>query len=111
MTLSGLLLWQGAFWGLTCGLLIGFLQMAFVLAYGPQTCSVKSKCPPIVCGMHYLYFAILLFLVSLFTILGISFFTDPIPDKHVSAAVTLLCGPTSIPGSGHLAPPTLEKSG
>lgn len=88
-TLSGLLVWQGAFWGLTCGLLIGFLQMVLVFAYGPQTCSVNSKCPPIICSVHYLYFAVLLFLVSLFTILGISLFTDPIPDKHVSAAATV----------------------
>lgn len=61
--------------------------MVSEFAYGPRTCSENNKCPPIICGVHYLYFAIFLFVVSLFTILGISLFTDPIPDKHVSAAL------------------------
>lgn len=87
MTLLGLLLWQGAFWGLTGGLLIGFSRMLSEFAYGPWSCGANSKCPLIICGMHYLYFAVILFIVSLFTILGISLFTDPVPDKHVSAVV------------------------
>ncbi|XP_045675757.1 sodium/glucose cotransporter 1-like [Phyllostomus hastatus] len=75
---------QGAFWGLIGGLLIGFVRMVSEFVQGPQTCaSDNSKCPPIICRVHYLYFAILLFLVSLFTMLGISLFTDPIPDKHL----------------------------
>ncbi|XP_036132600.1 sodium/glucose cotransporter 1-like [Molossus molossus] len=74
---------QGAFWGLTGGLLIGIVRMVSEFAYGPRTCSENNKCPPIICGVHHLYFAILLFAVSLFTILGISLFTDPIPDKHL----------------------------
>lgn len=85
MTL-GLLLPQGAFWGLIGGLLIGFIRMVSELAYGRQTCSADNKCPPIICGVHYLYFAIILFVISLLTILGISLLTDPIPDKHVSPA-------------------------
>lgn len=60
--------------------------MVSEFAYGRQTCSSDSKCPPIICGVHYLYFAIFLFIVSLLTILGISLLTDPIPDKHVSPA-------------------------
>ncbi|XP_030191696.1 sodium/glucose cotransporter 1-like [Lynx canadensis] len=74
---------KGAFWGLTGGLLIGFSRMLSEFAYGPWSCGANSKCPLIICGMHYLYFAVILFIVSLFTILGISLFTDPIPDKHL----------------------------
>ncbi|KAK1328275.1 hypothetical protein QTO34_011848 [Cnephaeus nilssonii] len=74
---------QGAFWGLIGGLVIGFIRMVSEFAYGRQTCSANSKCPPIICGVHYLYFAIFLFIVSLLTIMGISLLTDPIPDKHL----------------------------
>uniref|UniRef100_A0A8C9JDR0 Sodium/glucose cotransporter 1-like n=1 Tax=Panthera tigris altaica TaxID=74533 RepID=A0A8C9JDR0_PANTA len=74
---------KGAFWGLTGGLLIGFSRMLSEFAYGPWSCGANSKCPLIICGMHYLYFAVILFIVSLFTILGISLFTDPVPDKHL----------------------------
>ncbi|XP_036923333.1 sodium/glucose cotransporter 1-like [Sturnira hondurensis] len=74
---------QGAFWGLIGGLLTGFIRMVSEFVQGPQTCSANSKCPPIICSVHYLYFATLLFLLSLFTMLGISLFTDPIPDKHL----------------------------
>lgn len=66
--------------------MIGFIRMVSEFAYGRQTCSANSKCPPIICGVHYLYFAIFLFIVSLLTIMGISLLTDPIPDKHVSPA-------------------------
>ncbi|XP_006768835.1 PREDICTED: sodium/glucose cotransporter 1 [Myotis davidii] len=74
---------QGAFWGLIGGLLIGFIRMVSEFAYGRHTCSADNKCPPIICGVHYLYFAIILFVISLLTILGISLLTDPIPDKHL----------------------------
>ncbi|XP_058388235.1 sodium/glucose cotransporter 1-like [Diceros bicornis minor] len=74
---------QGAFWGLTGGLLLGFFRMMLEFVYGPWSCPANSKCPLVICSMHYLYFAIILFVVSLFTMLGISLFTDPIPDKHL----------------------------
>lgn len=74
---------QGAFWGLAGGLLIGFLRMVSMTVYGPQSCSANNKCPPIICDVPFLYFAIFLFIVSLLTMLGISVFTDPIPDEHV----------------------------
>uniref|UniRef100_A0A671FFD6 Solute carrier family 5 member 1 n=1 Tax=Rhinolophus ferrumequinum TaxID=59479 RepID=A0A671FFD6_RHIFE len=73
---------QGAFWGLTGGLLIGSLRVVSMIAYGPQSCSA-NKCPPIICNVHFLYFAIFLFVASLLAMLGISVYTDPIPDKHL----------------------------
>ncbi|XP_019565915.2 sodium/glucose cotransporter 1 isoform X3 [Rhinolophus sinicus] len=74
---------QGAFWGLAGGLLIGFLRMVSMTVYGPQSCSANNKCPPIICDVPFLYFAIFLFIVSLLTMLGISVLTDPIPDEHL----------------------------
>lgn len=63
----------------------------------------------IICSIQYLYFAIFLFIVSLFTILGISLFTDPILDKHVSAAIRMVRGQPIVPHPSEL--PALEKSG
>uniref|UniRef100_A0A8B9YQW0 Sodium/glucose cotransporter 1-like n=1 Tax=Bos mutus grunniens TaxID=30521 RepID=A0A8B9YQW0_BOSMU len=74
---------QGAFWGLASGLVIGSCRMLSEFAYGPWSCSVNRKCPRIICGVHYLYFAMILFTISLITVLGISMFTVPIPDKHL----------------------------
>ncbi|XP_066111117.1 sodium/glucose cotransporter 1-like [Saccopteryx bilineata] len=74
---------QGAFWGLIVGLVIGFIRMVSEFAYGPDSCSERNKCPLIICGVHYLYFATLLFVISFFSILGISLLTEPIPDKHL----------------------------
>ncbi|KAF4011531.1 hypothetical protein G4228_003577 [Cervus hanglu yarkandensis] len=74
---------QGAFWGLASGLVIGSCRMVSEFAYGPWTCSMNRKCPRIICGVHYLYFAMILFAISLVTVLGVSMFTVPIPDKHL----------------------------
>ncbi|XP_044786553.1 sodium/glucose cotransporter 1 isoform X4 [Bubalus bubalis] len=74
---------QGAFWGLASGLAIGSCRMLSEFAYGPWSCSVNRKCPRIICGVHYLYFAMILFTISLVTVLGVSMFTVPIPDKHL----------------------------
>lgn len=53
-------------------------------AYGTGTCLAASDCPEIICGVHYMYFAIILFGVSTVIIVGISLLTKPIPDIHVS---------------------------
>uniref|UniRef100_A0A671FCA1 Solute carrier family 5 member 4 n=1 Tax=Rhinolophus ferrumequinum TaxID=59479 RepID=A0A671FCA1_RHIFE len=75
---------QGAFWGLMTGLVIGLIRMTAEFAYGTGSCLAASDCPKIICGVHYLYFAIILFFVSITVILGISLLTKPIPDVHVS---------------------------
>lgn len=47
--------------------------------YGRGVCLWNGSC-----GVHYLYFALILFFVSILIILGISLLTKPIPDVHVS---------------------------
>nr|BAC28332.1 unnamed protein product [Mus musculus] len=74
---------QGAFWGLILGFLIGISRMITEFAYGTGSCMEPSNCPKIICGVHYLYFAIILFVISVITILIISFLTKPIPDVHL----------------------------
>ncbi|KAL1771293.1 low affinity sodium-glucose cotransporter [Sigmodon hispidus] len=75
---------QGAFWGLMVGLVIGLIRMIAEFIYGTGSCLAPSDCPTIICGVHYMYFAIILFSVSVLVILGISYLTKPIPDVHVA---------------------------
>ncbi|XP_042522209.1 solute carrier family 5 member 4 [Dipodomys spectabilis] len=74
---------QGAFWGLMVGLVMGLIRMIAEFSYGTGTCLAASNCPKIICGVHYLYFAILIFSVSVLVILGVSLLTRPIPDIHL----------------------------
>ncbi|XP_036593907.1 sodium/glucose cotransporter 1 isoform X1 [Trichosurus vulpecula] len=73
----------GAFWGLIVGLLVGLSRMITEFAYGTGSCMEPSNCPTIICGVHYLYFAIILFVVSIIVILAVSLLTKPIPDVHL----------------------------
>nr|XP_035126614.1 solute carrier family 5 member 4 isoform X3 [Callithrix jacchus] len=74
---------QGAFWGLMVGLVMGLIRMITEFAYGTGSCLAASNCPKIICGVHYLYFSIILFFGSTLVILGISLLTKPIPDVHL----------------------------
>ncbi|XP_037672880.1 solute carrier family 5 member 4-like [Choloepus didactylus] len=74
---------QGAFWGLITGLIVGLVRMIAEFAYGTGNCLTASACPKIICGVHYLYFAIILFFMSILVVLGISLVTKPIPDVHL----------------------------
>ncbi|KAG7251915.1 hypothetical protein CRUP_036073, partial [Coryphaenoides rupestris] len=74
----------GAFYGLVLGMAIGLSRMISEFAFGTGTCAEPSNCPTIICGVHYLYFAIILFSISCILILAISLATKPIADKHPS---------------------------
>ncbi|KAK1328346.1 hypothetical protein QTO34_011919 [Cnephaeus nilssonii] len=74
---------HGAFWGLIIGFLIGVSRMIAEFAYGTGSCMEPSQCPTIICGVHYLYFAIILFAISIIIILLVSLCTKPIPDVHL----------------------------
>ncbi|KAK5612581.1 Sodium/glucose cotransporter 1 [Crenichthys baileyi] len=74
---------SGAFYGLIIGLPIGLSRMITEFAYGTGSCVNPSNCPDIICGVHYLYFGMILFLVSCIIIVGVSLMTKPIDDKHL----------------------------
>ncbi|XP_064424155.1 sodium/glucose cotransporter 1 [Latimeria chalumnae] len=74
---------QGAFWGLIIGLMVGFSRMVSEFAFGTGSCVYPSNCPYIICGIHYLYFALILFGISCIIIVGVSLMTKPIEDKHL----------------------------
>nr|XP_056715172.1 sodium/glucose cotransporter 1 [Euleptes europaea] len=74
---------HGAFWGLVVGLLIGLSRMIAEFAYGTGTCVAPSACPDIICKVHYLYFAMILFVISFILILTVSLLTKPIDEVHL----------------------------
>ncbi|XP_030005035.1 sodium/glucose cotransporter 1 [Sphaeramia orbicularis] len=74
---------SGAFYGLMIGLAIGLSRMIAEFAFGTGSCVAPSNCPTIICGVHYLYFSIILFVISCIVIIGISLMTKPIDDKHL----------------------------
>ncbi|XP_072101147.1 sodium/glucose cotransporter 1 isoform X2 [Mobula birostris] len=74
---------KGAFWGLIFGLAVGLARMIAEFVIGTGNCVTPSMCPVIICGIHYLYFAIILFVVTCLVVLIVSFLTKPIPDKHL----------------------------
>ncbi|XP_032899392.1 LOW QUALITY PROTEIN: sodium/glucose cotransporter 1-like [Amblyraja radiata] len=74
---------KGAFWGLIFGLAMGLSRMIPEFVFGTGSCVSPSNCPLIICGIHYLYFAIILFVTTVLLILTISLLTKPIEDKHL----------------------------
>uniref|UniRef100_A0A4W4GPS0 Sodium/glucose cotransporter 2 n=1 Tax=Electrophorus electricus TaxID=8005 RepID=A0A4W4GPS0_ELEEL len=73
----------GAFWGLMGGLLMGLCRMGPEFYFGSDSCLFPSNCPELICGVHYLYFAVLLFFCTGALVLLVSCCTPPIDDKHV----------------------------
>ncbi|XP_074238160.1 sodium/glucose cotransporter 2 isoform X1 [Saimiri boliviensis] len=78
---------QGAFWGLIGGLLMGLARLIPEFSFGSGSCVQPSACPGFLCGVHYLYFAIVLFLCSGLLTLTVSLCTAPIPRKHLHRLV------------------------
>ncbi|TRY89409.1 hypothetical protein DNTS_010812 [Danionella cerebrum] len=81
---------SGAFWGLMGGLAMGLCRMIPEFAYGSGSCLFPSKCPKLICGVHYLYFAILLFFCTAMLVLLVSYNTPPIEDRHLHRLVFTL---------------------
>ncbi|TSX85959.1 Sodium/glucose cotransporter 2 [Bagarius yarrelli] len=77
----------GAFWGLMGGLVMGLCRIAPEFYFGTGSCLVPSKCPTLICGVHYLHFAVLLFLCTGILVLLVSYCTPPLDDKHLHRLV------------------------
>ncbi|MEQ2259866.1 hypothetical protein XENORESO_020406, partial [Xenotaenia resolanae] len=73
----------GAFWGLIGGLAMGLCRMLSEFWFGTGSCIFPSQCPFLICGIHYLHFAIILFSCTSVLVLLVSFCTAPIEDKHL----------------------------
>lgn len=66
---------------------MGLARLIPEFSFGSGSCVRPSACPALLCGMHYLYFAIVLFICSGLLTLVVSLCTAPIPRKHVSASL------------------------
>ncbi|XP_042331760.1 sodium/glucose cotransporter 2 isoform X1 [Sceloporus undulatus] len=78
---------QGAFWGMVAGLAIGMARMIPEFFYGTGSCLFPSSCPRLICGIHYLYFSVILFSATAVITMGVSLCTPPIHDKHLHRLV------------------------
>ncbi|CAJ1066168.1 sodium/glucose cotransporter 2 [Xyrichtys novacula] len=77
----------GAFWGLMGGLLMGLCRMLPEFWFGTGSCIFPSDCPFLICGIHYLHFAIILFFCTSVLVLVVSYCTEPIEDQHLHRLV------------------------
>uniref|UniRef100_A0AAJ7WJI1 Sodium/glucose cotransporter 2-like n=1 Tax=Petromyzon marinus TaxID=7757 RepID=A0AAJ7WJI1_PETMA len=81
----------GAFWGLMFGLALGLSRLIAGFIYGSRSCvqqsSTASTCPALVCRLHYLYFALILFVATGLVAMVVSLLTEPIADKHLHRLV------------------------
>lgn len=76
---------SGAFWGLMVGLVVGLVRFGLEYTYKEPICGFDYEdTRPFVVKIHYLHFGIILFLISIFVIVGVSLLTKPIDEKHVS---------------------------
>jgi sodium/glucose cotransporter 2 len=63
---------------------MGLARLIPEFSFGSGSCVRPSACPAFLCRVHYLYFAIVLFMCSGLLTLIVSLCTAPIPQKHVS---------------------------
>ncbi|CAF0890909.1 unnamed protein product [Adineta steineri] len=76
---------EGAFWGLISGLFIGIFRFIWEYSYTAMPCQLEhlDKRPSIV-RFNFLYFSVLLFIISGIVTIVVSLLTKPIPEKYIS---------------------------
>lgn len=77
---------QGAFWGLMIGLVVGLIRFIWEYSYTVPPCGEEDddNRPSIIKDVHYLHFGCILFVIVIISTIIISLLTPPIDDKHVS---------------------------
>ncbi|KAK7077022.1 Sodium/myo-inositol cotransporter [Halocaridina rubra] len=83
------LLWKrmnepAAFWGLMVGFLVGMVRMGLDFYYGEPTCLEVDVRPAIIAKIHYMYFAMLLFWLTLTIAFITSLITKPPEDWRLT---------------------------
>ncbi|XP_030646704.1 sodium/myo-inositol cotransporter 2 [Chanos chanos] len=73
---------KGAFWGLLLGLIVGVVRMILDFVYPVPLCYEEDTRPDIIKYVHYLYFSIILSLITLGIVVGVSLATEePSPQQ------------------------------
>ncbi|XP_075384510.1 sodium/myo-inositol cotransporter 2 isoform X5 [Tenrec ecaudatus] len=75
---------KGAFSGLTVGILIGLIRLILDFIYEQPLCDQPDERPAVVKNVHYLYFSIILSVVTFITASTMSWLTAPPPKEMVS---------------------------
>lgn len=76
---------QGAFWGLTIGLLVGCIRMLLDFIYPAPLCYEEDDRPAVLKYVHYLYFSTMLSFLTLFVVVVISLATEKPKPEQVRA--------------------------
>ncbi|XP_050163258.1 sodium/glucose cotransporter 4 [Myiozetetes cayanensis] len=74
----------GAFWGLMFGLAVGLVRMIIEFIYSTPSCGEEDRRPAVLKDLHYLYFALILCVLSAIVIVLVSLCTPPIPEEKLS---------------------------
>uniref|UniRef100_A0A8V1A3S4 Solute carrier family 5 member 9 n=1 Tax=Gallus gallus TaxID=9031 RepID=A0A8V1A3S4_CHICK len=74
----------GAFWGLVFGLAIGLIRMIIEFIYSAPSCGEEDRRPAVLKDLHYLYFALILCVLTTIVIVLISLCTPPIPEEKLA---------------------------
>ncbi|XP_053327112.1 sodium/myo-inositol cotransporter 2 [Spea bombifrons] len=78
---------KGAFWGLIIGLVVGIIRMILDFIYVPPQCDQPDNRPDVVRYVHYLYFSMILALLTLIIVVAVSLWTEP-PSKEMVSRLT-----------------------
>lgn len=66
------------------GFIVGAIRMILDFTHLEPRCGEEDTRPGIIAKVHYMYFALILFWITVFTIVVISYFTKPRPEGNVS---------------------------
>ncbi|KAF5914214.1 sodium/myo-inositol cotransporter 2 isoform X6 [Diceros bicornis minor] len=78
---------KGAFSGLILGLLVGLIRLVLDFIYVQPRCDQLDERPAVVKDVHYLYFSMILSVITLTTVSTVSWFTEP-PSKEMVSRLT-----------------------
>ncbi|NXF74556.1 SC5A9 protein, partial [Sclerurus mexicanus] len=75
----------GAFWGLMVGLAVGLVRMIMEFIYSTPSCGEEDRRPAVLKDLHYLYFALILCVLTAIVIVLISLCTPPVPEEKLAS--------------------------
>ncbi|XP_076608567.1 sodium/myo-inositol cotransporter 2 isoform X2 [Chaetodon auriga] len=75
---------KGAFWGLTVGLLVGCIRMLLDFIYPTPLCFEEDDRPEVLKYVHYLYFSMLLSVITLIVVVVVSLATEKPKPEQIS---------------------------
>ncbi|NWZ89686.1 SC5A9 protein, partial [Nesospiza acunhae] len=73
----------GAFWGLMAGFVVGVVRMILEFSYSAPSCGEEDRRPAVLKDVCYLYFALILFVLTSIVIVLVSLCTPPIPAEKL----------------------------